>query len=254
MVQMPFSLQGQIAVVTGSSQGIGKAAVLALASAGATVAVVNTPDKSNDIEATCAEIIGNGGRARGYELDVTNTLDIQIFFDRVISELGGLHILVNNAGVRSSVPTLDITEGDWDSVLNVNLKGLFFCCQSAIRHMSATGYGRIINIASQLAVTASPGRAPYIASKGGVVSLTKSLALEWINQGVTINAVGPGPTSTPMTPKGSAANDETLLRRSPINRRLSPDEIAGAVVFLASPAAGSVNGHHLVVDGGWSVG
>jgi 2-deoxy-D-gluconate 3-dehydrogenase len=166
--------------------------------------------------------------------------------------LGALDVLVNNAGVHANGSSLDITARDWDLVLNVNLKGTFFCCQAAAAYMTQHGGGRIISIASQRAVSAAAQRAPYIASKGGIVSLTKALAVEWVSAGITVNAVGPGPTDTPMTASSTAEATERLLRRSPIGRRLAPSEIAGAVVFLASPAGAAVTGHHLLVDGGWT--
>ena len=173
-------------------------------------------------------------------------------------------MLVNNAGIRLRKPALEITESEWDAVLAVNLKGMFFCAQAAVRHMLAQNCseGRIINIASQLGIVALPDRAPYCASKGGVISLTRALALEWVMQGITVNAIAPGPTETPMTQDtnpltGSRSHGDrdetTVLEYSlPVRRRLDPDEIVGAAIYLASPAASAVNGHTLVVDAGWT--
>ena len=252
MVDGPFRLDGSVAVVTGGSQGIGRADSLALADAGAAVAVTNVREKSADVDALCGEINAGGGTAKGYELDVTDTSGIPAVMDRIAAELGGLDILINNAGVRSEKPSVELTEAEWDAVLGVNLKGTFFCAQAAVRHMLERGRGRIINVASQLAVAAQPERAAYIASKGGVVALTKVLALEWAAKGITVNAIGPGPTETPMTMRGDAAKQS--VARSPLGRRLQPEEVAGAVVFLASPEAAAVNGHLLLVDGGWAAG
>ena len=246
-----FRLDGRVAVVTGGSQGIGRAVSLALAEAGASVAVTNVREKSADVDALCAEITAGGGTAKGYELDVTDTGGIPAVMDSIAADLGGLDILVNNAGVRSEKPSLELTEAEWDSVLGVNLKGTFFCAQAAARHMLERGHGRIVNVASQLAVAAQPKRAAYIASKGGIVALTKVLALEWIAKGITVNAIGPGPTETPMTMRADAP---PVSARSPLGRRLKPEEVAGAVVFLASPAGAAVNGHLLLVDGGWTAG
>ncbi len=252
MADSGFRLDGRVAVVTGGSQGIGRAVSLALADAGAAVAVTNVRDKSADVDALCAEINAGGGTAKGYELDVRDTPGIPAVIDRIAAELGGLDILVNNAGVRSEIPSVELTEAEWDAVLGVNLKGTFFCAQAAARHMLERGSGRIVNVASQLAVSARPERAAYIASKGGVVALTKVLALEWVAKGITVNAIGPGPTETPMTMRRGAA--ERSFERSPLGRRLQPEEVAGAVVFLASPAGAAVNGHLLLVDGGWAAG
>ena len=254
MADGPFRLDGSVAVVTGGSQGIGRAISLALAEAGATVAVTNVREKQDDVDALCGEINGSGGTARGFELDVTDTAGITTAMDRIAADLGGLDILVNNAGIRSEKASVDLTEAEWDAVLGVNLKGTFFCAQAAARHMLARGSGRIVNVASQLAVAAQPERAAYIASKGGVVALTKVLALEWVARGITVNAIGPGPTDTPMTAHRDPQAPDRSAQRSPLGRRLQPDEVAGAVVFLASPAGAAVNGHLLLVDGGWAAG
>ena len=251
MADSGFRLDGRVAVVTGGSQGIGRAVSLALAEAGASVAVTNVRQKKADVDALCAEITAGGGTAKGYELDVTDTPSIPAVMDRIAAELGGLDILVNNAGVRSEKPSVELTEAEWDAVLGVNLKGTFFCAQAAARHMLERGHGRIVNVASQLAVAAAPERAAYVASKGGVVALTKVLALEWVKKGITVNAIGPGPTETPMTMRPDAA---PVSARPPLGRRLKPEEVAGAVVFLASPAGAAVNGHLLLVDGGWTAG
>ena len=254
MTSKSFRLDGKVAIVTGASQGIGLAISVALAAAGAAVAVTNLPSKQADIDTLCTQITSAGGTAKGYALDITDTPSIKPTFARIAQEMGGFDILVNNAGVRINRPSLEISQEDWDVVLNVNLRGTFFCAQAAARLMLGAGGGRIINVASQLAVSSSPARAPYIASKGGIVALTQTLALEWVNGGITVNAIGPGPTATPLTADSTPENEATLLARSPIGRRLEPDEVAGAVVFLAGPSAGAITGHHLLIDGGWTAG
>ena len=247
-----FRLDGKVAVVTGASQGIGLAISHALAQAGATIALTHHPDKRIDNQKACAEIAAAGGKAQGFGLDVAQTGVIRRVFNQIASELGSVDILVNNAGVRANGPSMDISEEHWDFVMGVNLKGTFFCSQAAATHMLRKGSGRIISIASQMAESASPERAAYIASKGGIVALTKTLALEWAAAGITVNAIGPGPTATPMTADSTPENESRILGRSPLGRRLTTDEIAGAVVFLAGPAATAITGQHLMVDGGWT--
>lgn len=255
MAATPFNLEHKVAVVTGASQGIGRAISIALAQSGATVAVTNIASKRSDVDTLVREIQLSGGAAQGYDLDVTVVAEIANVFDTISADLGSPDILVNNAGVRAASSVLDATEELWDSVTAVNLKGTFFASQAAARHMLTNGHGRIINVASQLAVTAAPNRSIYIATKGGVVALTKSMALEWAMHGITVNAIGPGPTDTPMTRSGDATrSDAKFLERSPIGRRLEPHEIAGSVVFLASDEASAVTGHLLLVDAGWSAG
>jgi len=211
-------------------------------------------EKRGDADLLASEIEALCGSARGYDLDVTQTGAIAPALDAVARDMGSLDILVNNAGIRAATPALEVTEELWDAVHAVNLKGTFFTAQAAARHMAANGYGRIINVASQLAVTATVNRSVYISTKGGVAALTKALALEWADLGVTVNAIGPGPTDTPMTQSGDPNRDlGAFLQRSPLGRRLEPSEIAGAVVFLASAEAAAVNGHLLLVDAGWSV-
>jgi NAD(P)-dependent dehydrogenase (short-subunit alcohol dehydrogenase family) len=251
MADDPFKLNGKVAVVTGAGQGIGKACALALGQAGATVAVTGLADRQADLDAVCAEITSTGGKAQAFTLDVSDVPSIAPAFAGIAAALGSLDVLVNNAGVRVNGPSTGITEQDWDWVLGINLKGTFFCCQAAAAHMQGNG-GRIVNVASQLVVSAAPERAAYIASKGGIVALTKTLAVEWASAGIMVNAVGPGPTDTPMTASADAAASAQLLARSPIGRRLDPSEVATSVVFLASPASGAITGQHLLVDGGWT--
>ncbi|NQW16061.1 MAG: SDR family oxidoreductase [Chloroflexi bacterium] len=247
-----FSLDGKIALVTGASQGIGRAIAIALAEAGATVVVSDLAEKSAPASAVCEEIANSGGSAFRRELDVTNESQIAETFEGVVEAHGRLDILVNNSGIARHGPALDITPDDWDRVMNVNLRGMFFCAQAAARYIIDGGGGRIINIASQRAVSASANNAPYIASKAGAAGLTRALALEWVKHGITVNAIGPGPVETDMVAGLGPEAEQAVISRSPIGRRLVPDDISGAAVFLASPAAASINGQLLMVDGGWT--
>ncbi|MFP6679644.1 MAG: SDR family oxidoreductase [Dehalococcoidia bacterium] len=249
-----FRLDGKCALVTGAAQGIGRSIALGLASAGATVSVTDVPSKEDQIVSVCEEIRSAGGTAFGYGLDVTHTAAISGVFDKAARDMGGFDILANNAGIASRGPALEQTEEEWDRVLGINLRGLFFCAQTAARYMKDHGGGRIINTGSQVAESARVWNAAYTASKGGVVALTRGLAVEWIQYGINVNAVGPGPVETELVADTPDHIEAQVAHRSPIGRRLDPGDIAGAFVYLASPAASGVVGHHLLVDGGWVAG
>jgi NAD(P)-dependent dehydrogenase (short-subunit alcohol dehydrogenase family) len=250
--QPNFSLQGQVAVVTGASQGIGYGLAKFLAGAGAKVAVCARNLKT--LEKLCDEIHTEGGQAKAYALDVTNIKQIGSVMKSIQQDFGSLDILVNNAGLGANHPATEVTEADWDELMDVNLKGLFFCCQAAGRIMLDQGQGRIINMSSQAGEVGIREHAVYSASKGGVNLVTKVLALEWSVRGVTVNAVAPTFIYTPGTADRLDDPDYLagVLNRLPIGHVGTITDVASAVIYLASPAGGMVNGTILLVDGGWT--
>jgi NAD(P)-dependent dehydrogenase (short-subunit alcohol dehydrogenase family) len=231
-----FRLDGKVALVTGASRGIGHDVALALAEAGANVvAGVREPAAAASVDAV--------------ELDLRDVASIRRALDEVKPD-----ILVNNAGLGTNHDALDVTEAEWDELLEVNLRGLFFACQAAGRHMVERGSGRIVNMSSQAGHVGIRRHAAYCASKGGVELLTKVLALEWGQHGVTVNAVAPTFVWTPGTADRLAqpAFLADVLTRIPNGRVATTAEVAAAVIFLASDAAAMVNGTSLLVDGGWT--
>lgn len=249
-----FALDGTVAVVTGGGSGLGKAIALALASHGADVAVTELPAKVALAQATADEARALGRRAAAIPLDVTDLGSIGGLVPAVTAALGRLDVLVNNAGLNIQRHAVDVSEEDWDRVLDVNLKGLFFCSQAAGRHMIANGGGRIVNIASQMGLVGYWRRAAYCSSKAGVVNLTRVLAIEWAQHGITVNAIAPTFVLTPLTEPmfEDAAFKADVLGRIPLGRLADPEDVASAAVYLASPAARMVTGQTLAVDGGWT--
>ena len=247
-----FGLDGQVALVTGASKGIGWDLAKALAHAGAAVAIAARDLPS--LERLADEIRSDGCEALAVELDVRDVEQISTAFERVRRHFGSLDVLVNNAGLGANHRAEDVSESDWDEMMDVNLRGLFFACQAAGRIMLAQGSGRIINMSSQAGVVGIREHAVYSASKGGVNLLTKVLALEWSSRGVTVNAVAPTFIYTPGTAERLDQPEYLagVLDRLPIGRVGTTTDVAGAVLYLASPAGGLVSGHVLVVDGGWT--
>ena len=247
-----FRLDDRVAVVTGAGRGIGRGLALALAGAGAAVAAVGRDRVALDTLAH--EIENGGGRALSVLLDVRDTDAIGPAMEKVRGHFGSLDVLINNAGLGANHPAEEITQSDWDEMMDVNLRGLFFCCQAAGRIMLAQGRGRIVNMSSQAGVVGIREHAVYSASKGAVNLLTKVLALEWSARGVTVNAVAPTFIYTPGTAERLDRPEylESVLDRLPIGRVGTIDDVAAAVIYLSSDAGSLVTGHILLVDGGWT--
>lgn len=247
-----FRLEDKVALVTGASMGIGYGVAKAMAQAGAKVAVAarNLPE----LEKLADEICQGGGEALSLPLDVRDVAQIEAAMSQVEAHFGQLDILVNNAGLGANHPALEVTEADWDGMMAVNLKGLFFCCQAAGRRMLGRGYGRIINMSSQASVVGIRDHAVYCASKGAVNQITRVLALEWSSLGVTVNAVAPTFIYTPGTAERLDNPDylEGVLSRLPIGRVGTITDVAAAVIYLASAAGALVSGTTLLVDGAWT--
>lgn len=249
-----FDLTGQVALVTGAGRGIGRDLARALAACGATVlAGVRSPAGSPE-SAAIAWSSPNGGMVAPVVLDVADVEGTREAVQSIVADHGRLDILVNNAGLGANHDAVDVTEEDWDSMMAVNLKGVFFTSQAAGRHMVERGYGRIVTISSQAGLVGIRRHAVYSASKGGVNLLTKVLALEWAPFGVTVNAVAPTWIYTPGT--AERLDDPvflaTVLDRIPVGRVGTTADVAAAVVFLASKASGLITGSILPVDGGWT--
>lgn len=250
-----FDLTGKVAIVTGASSGIGRASAIALASQGAKVAICAR--RMEKLEAVAAEIKSRGKEALAIQMDVTKKSDIDAAVAKTVTTFGRLDILLNNAGIAEFVPFLNMTEEQWDKTLDTNVKGYFLVAQVATREMVKNKWGRIINIASIASGGVGvgfPSIAQYCASKGAVVAMTEALADELAPMGILVNAIGPGVIESEMTegmlkdPKQA----ELLLARAPLKRAGKPEEIAAAVVYLASDEAAYTTGATLYIDGGWT--
>jgi 2-deoxy-D-gluconate 3-dehydrogenase len=250
-------LEGKMALVTGAGSGLGRACALALAAEGAAVAVTELPDKLALARATVADVETAGGRGVAIPLDVRDLDDITRCAERAAELSGRIDILVNNAGVNVRRFAFDVTEADWDNVVDVNLKGVFFMAQAVGRIMrdQQPAGGAIVNMASVMGLIGYYQRAAYCSSKAAVVNLTRVLAVEWVEHNIRVNAVCPTFVDTPLTRPMFESQPEfsaDVMRRTLMGRLATPEEIAAAVVFLASPGAAMVHGHALAVDGGWT--
>jgi len=246
---MTRSLEGKVAWVTGSARGIGKAIARALAEQGASVAVT---DIEGDIAKTTAAELSKAFEVKtiAAPLDVTDAVGIDSLIKQIQTDLGGLHILVNNAGITRDGLLIRMSEDDWDRVLQVNLKGTFLCTRAAAKIMMRARSGKIINIASVVGMAGNAGQANYVSSKAGVIGLTKSTAKELAGRGIRVNAIAPGYIVTEMTQGLSEDITTEFLKGIPLGIAGQPEDVASVVVFLASPASDYITGQVIRVDGG----
>jgi NAD(P)-dependent dehydrogenase (short-subunit alcohol dehydrogenase family) len=248
-----FDVTGQVALVTGAARGLGRAVSLALAHAGADVAL-GLRDVTSDA-GVVAEIEAMGRRAMPLQCDVSDVGQVRAAVDDVVERFGRLDILVNNAGAAPENPAERVVEEDFDQTLAVNLKGTFFACQAAGRVMIGQGGGRIVNMGSQAGAVALPGESVYCMTKAAIAHLTRCLAVEWGQHGINVNCVAPTFIRTPGTEEALADADfeaDVVERIAALHRIGEPMDVAGAVLYLCSPAAALVTGHTLMVDGGWT--
>ena len=244
-----FDLTGKVAIVTGASTGLGMGMTLGFASAGADILLVDHVE--------CERVVGQvramGRQATSLTVDLMQSDAVGAVMEKALKEFGKVDILVNNAGIIRRTPAIDFSQRDWDEVMTLNTKTVFFLAQAAARDMMKRKYGKIINISSLLAFQGGILVPSYAASKGAVAQLTKALANEWASSGITVNAIAPGYMATNNTRplREDPIRSQTILDRIPAGRWGTPDDLRGAAIFLASSASDYVTGHVLVVDGGW---
>ena len=243
-----MKLTGRVALVTGAAQGIGKAVALLLARNGADIVVSDI--NLEKAEETANEINLIGRKALAVKVDVANWNDVERLVDVILEKFAKIDILVNNAGITRDKLILRMTEEDWDAVLNVNLKGTFHCTKAVVRHMAKQRSGKIVNIASVVGEMGNAGQANYSASKAGVIGLTKTIAREFAQRGININAIAPGYIETPMTEVLPEKAKEELKRLIPMERLGKPEDVAEAVLFLVSEESNYITGQVLNVNGG----
>ncbi len=250
-----FRLDGRVALVTGGNRGLGREMALALAEAGAAVALTSRDqERADEAAREISESATVSTMVRGYACEVSDYAQTAQVVEQVISDFGGLHIVVNNAGINIRGPIDELAPEEFKQVIDTNLTGVWNMCRAAAGHLKAQRYGRVINVGSTLSIIALPERTPYAASKGAVWQLTKVLALEWAPLGITVNAMLPGPFSTEMNValEQDPEKYREFIARIPLGRWGDLDEIGGLAVFLASDASSFVTGAGMTVDGGWT--
>jgi 3-oxoacyl-[acyl-carrier protein] reductase len=247
-----MQLADQVALITGSARGIGRATARHLAQEGANIVIADI--NAAGAEEAAAEIEDLGRQAIAVHTDVTHPTQVQAMVQRAIDTFGRLDILVNNAGNATLTPLLDTTFEEWDRTIKIHLYGTFLCTQAAVRHMVTRRYGRIVNISSVSGLVGSAGRAAYGAAKGGIVTLTRVLAVELAAQGIRVNAIAPGAVETELSRNAwTPADREGDFRLTPVKRLGQPEDIAHAVLFLCLPHSDYITGQVLVVDGGFAI-
>src|SRR4051812_21841245 len=251
----PLDFGDKVALVTGASSGMGLAAAQAFAETGAAVVLVDVKEEA--VQAAARELVAAGHKAIAVQCDVSDDAQVEAMVDRAVAEFGRLDAAFNNAGVMARIaPTAESTREDWDRVIGVNLRGVWSCLKHELRQMERQGGGAIVNNASVGALTGNPGIGPYIASKHGVVGLTRTAALEYGKHGIRVNAVNPGLIDTQVARDVVSGDEQAyaeIAKNVPIGRAGRPEEIASAVLWLCSPGASYVIGHALTVDGGMTV-
>jgi len=248
-----FDLTGKVALVTGSTRGLGETAAKALAKAGADVAVCGRNPAG--LGRVPAEIQAIGRRSAGFELDVLSKEKVKKGVEQALSYFGRIDILVNNAGTNYRVPVLEYPEEKWNLIIDTNLKGYFLVAQAVVPQMIERGYGKVINVSSIFGMTPLPDQLAYASSKGGVIEMTKVMASEWTEQGVRVNAIGPTYFETELVSqiRNDPARFNFINERTPMGRWGHLSELEGTIIFLASKASDSITGQTIYVDGGWTI-